>query len=93
MYDSDSEQQSSSFTLNDKTRLSDTKYDNYVQDPQTLDKITVVLKRDRHVLDFGFSISDRLYGTGVYINKIRPNGPADLEGTLIPCMRIYQVQS
>ncbi|CAF4626415.1 unnamed protein product, partial [Rotaria magnacalcarata] len=33
----------------------------------------------------------RLYGTGVYVNKIRPNGPAELEGTLVPCMRIYKV--
>ncbi|CAF4552376.1 unnamed protein product, partial [Rotaria magnacalcarata] len=35
----------------------------------------------------------RLYGTGVYVNKIRPNGPAELEGTLVPCMRIYKVNN
>jgi hypothetical protein len=57
----------------------------------TQDTITLVLQRDKRILDFGFSISDRLYGTGVYVNKIRPNGPAELEGTLIPCMRIYRV--
>jgi len=57
------------------------------------DTITLILKRDKRVLDFGFSISDRLYGTGVYVNKIRPNGPAELEGTLMPCMRIYKVNN
>ena len=55
--------------------------------------ITVLLKRDKRALDFGFSISDRLYGTGVYINKVRSNGPAELEGTLKACMRIYKVIS
>lgn len=60
---------------------------------QHFDTINVVLHRDKRILDFGFSISDRLYGTGVYINKIRPNGPAELEGTLIPQMRIYQVEN
>ena len=57
------------------------------------DNLTLVLQRDKRILDFGFSISDRLYGTGVYVNKIRPNGPAELEGTLIPCMRIYKVSA
>lgn len=72
----------------------DTKYDNCgtaVNRPK-YDTVTLVLNRDKRVLDFGFSISDRLYGTGVYVNKIRPNGPAELEGTLIPCMRIYKVR-
>jgi len=69
----------------------DEKYDNYTKYRKGIDTITLVLKRDKRVLDFGFSISDRLYGTGVYVNKIRANGPAELEGTLIPCMRIYKV--
>ncbi|CAF1103509.1 unnamed protein product [Rotaria sordida] len=91
----DHERQSSCI-LNDKpigTNIYDAKYDNYTKDRLTNDSITVILKRDKRVLDFGFSISDRLYGTGVYINKIRPNGPAELEGTLIPCMRIYKVNN
>ena len=71
----------------------DTKYDNCaaLTSRPKYDTITLMLKRDPRILDFGFSISDRLYGTGVYVNKIRPNGPADLEGTLMPCMRIYRV--
>jgi hypothetical protein len=71
----------------------DTKYDNCtttINRPR-YDTITLLLKRDKRILDFGFSISDRLYGTGVYVNKIRPNGPAELEGTLMACMRIYKV--
>jgi hypothetical protein len=85
--------------LNDKSlknasNLYDTKYDNCILSNNRLksDTITLTLQRDKRVLDFGFSISDRLYGTGVYVNKIRPNGPAELEGTLVPCMRIYQVR-
>ncbi len=92
---SDGERQISS-AVNDKsirTNIFDTKYDNYNKFRSGNDIVTIVLKRDKRVLDFGFSISDRLYGTGVYVNKIRPNGPAELERTLIPCMRIYKVYS
>ncbi|CAF1005411.1 unnamed protein product [Rotaria sp. Silwood1] len=92
---SDHERQNSCI-LHDKsigTNIYETKYDNFIRDRVANDTITVILKRDKRVLDFGFSISDRLYGTGVYINKIRPNGPAELEGTLIPCMRIYKVNN
>ncbi len=85
-----------SCVLNDKSirpNMYDGKYDNYTRCRTGNNNITLVLKRDKRVLDFGFSISDRLYGTGVYVNKIRANGPAELEGTLIPCMRIYKVFS
>ena len=84
----------SDHTLRNNTNLYDTKYDNCSTTSTNrpkYDTITLVLKRDERVLDFGFSISDRLYGTGVYVNKIRPNGPAELEGTLMPCMKIYKV--
>ncbi len=80
-------------SLRNNSNHYDTKYDNYTKSINLprYDTISLILKRDKRVLDFGFSISDRLYGTGVYVNKIRPNGPAELEGTLIPCMRIYKV--
>jgi len=77
----------------DEKSLRPNPYDNYARFRMPPDSISLILKRDKRVLDFGFSISDRLYGTGVYVNKIRPNGPAELEGTLIPCMRIYKVIS
>jgi hypothetical protein len=81
--------------LRNNTNYYDTKYDNCTR-PTTrpqYDTINLTLKRDQRIQDFGFSISDRLYGTGVYVNKIRPHGPAELEGTLMPCMRIYKVCS
>ncbi len=93
MHHSDNERQVS-FVSNGNSiqpNMNGAKYDNYARLRSGTDTITLGLKRDKRVLDFGFSISDRLYGTGVYVNKIRPNGPAELEGTLIPCMRIYQV--
>lgn len=81
--------------LRHNSSLYDTKYDNCTSTNGRIksDTITLVLQRDQRILDFGFSISDRLYGTGVYVNKIRPNGPAEVEGTLVPCMRIYKVGS
>ena len=80
-------------SLRTKINYYDTKYDNCTTTNHRprCDTITLMLKRDKRVLDFGFSISDRLYGTGVYVNKIRPSGPAEIEGTLMPCMRIYKV--
>jgi len=82
-------------TLRNNKNFYDMKYDNCATSTNRPlhDTITLILKRDKRVLDFGFSISDRLYGTGVYVNKIRPNGPAELEGTLMPCMRIYKVNN
>lgn len=41
--------------------------------------------------DFGFSVSDGFLEKGVYVNMIRPDGPADRAG-LKPYDRILQVQ-
>lgn len=41
--------------------------------------------------DFGFSVSDGLYERGVYINRIRKGGPADVSTGLQPYDRILQV--
>lgn len=43
--------------------------------------------------DYGFSVSDGLYVKGVYINRIRKGGPADIVGLLRPYDRIIQVSS
>lgn len=40
--------------------------------------------------DFGFSVSDGFLEKGVYVNMIRPEGPADRAG-LRPYDRILQV--
>lgn len=52
----------------------------------------VTLFKDRVYEDFGFSVSDGLYERGVYINRIRKGGPADLSGVLKPYDRILQVR-
>lgn len=41
--------------------------------------------------DFGFSVSDGFLEKGVYVNMIRPDGPADRAG-LQPYDRILQVK-
>ncbi|XP_072438790.1 glutamate receptor-interacting protein 2 isoform X2 [Chiloscyllium punctatum] len=56
--------------------------------PAELHKITIHKSSENE--DFGFSISDGLLEKGVYVNLIRPNGPADGSG-LQPYDRILQV--
>uniref|UniRef100_A0AAQ5WWW6 PDZ domain-containing protein n=1 Tax=Amphiprion ocellaris TaxID=80972 RepID=A0AAQ5WWW6_AMPOC len=48
------------------------------------------LVKDLESRDFGFSVSDGLLEKGVYVNMIRPEGPADQAG-LKPFDRILQV--
>lgn len=51
----------------------------------------VTLYKDSIYDDYGFSVSDGLYEKGVYVNKIRKDGPADIVGLLKPFDRIIQV--
>lgn len=55
--------------------------------------IHVTLHKDRVYDDYGFSLSDGLYEKGVYINRIRSGGPADVENLLKPFDRILLVSS
>ncbi|KAM6954633.1 glutamate receptor-interacting protein 1 isoform 2-T2 [Aplochiton taeniatus] len=57
-------------------------------EPVELHKMTLTKETDGE--DFGFSVSDGLLEKGVYINNIRPDGPAQLEG-LKPYDRLLQV--
>lgn len=50
----------------------------------------VSIRKDLEIHDFGFSVSDGLLEKGVYVNMIRPAGPADQAG-LKPFDRILQV--
>uniref|UniRef100_A0A671YH19 Glutamate receptor interacting protein 2a n=1 Tax=Sparus aurata TaxID=8175 RepID=A0A671YH19_SPAAU len=52
--------------------------------------LQVTIRKDRESHDFGFSVSDGLLEKGVFVNMIRPDGPADLAG-LKPFDRILQV--
>uniref|UniRef100_A0A670I6B8 Glutamate receptor interacting protein 2 n=1 Tax=Podarcis muralis TaxID=64176 RepID=A0A670I6B8_PODMU len=56
--------------------------------PLELHKITIY--KDPETEDFGFSVSDGLLEKGVYVNMIRPDGPADQCG-LKPYDRVLQV--
>ncbi|XP_039655213.1 glutamate receptor-interacting protein 2-like isoform X5 [Perca fluviatilis] len=58
--------------------------------PITLALHKVTVRRDLESHDFGFSVSDGLLEKGVYVNMIRPDGPADQAG-LKPFDRILQV--
>lgn len=60
-------------------------------DGQSLKTIHVTLYKDQVYDDYGFSVSDGLYERGVYINRIRSNGPADQVSALKPYDRIIQV--
>lgn len=50
------------------------------------------LSKESDLEDFGFSVSDGLLEKGVYVNNIRPGGPADVVG-LKPYDRLLQVGS
>ncbi|XP_023709883.1 glutamate receptor-interacting protein 1 isoform X4 [Cryptotermes secundus] len=56
-----------------------------------LDLYQVTLFKDPVYEDFGFSVSDGLYERGVYINRVRKGGPADMSTVLQPYDRILQV--
>ncbi|XP_061570305.1 glutamate receptor-interacting protein 1 [Cololabis saira] len=58
------------------------------QNPVELHKLT--LEKDSDLEDFGFSVSDGLLDRGVYVNNIRPGGPAD-RGGLRAYDRILQI--
>lgn len=53
----------------------------------------VTLYKDSVYDDYGFSVSDGLYEKGVYVNRIRKGGPADIVGLLRPYDRIIQVMT
>lgn len=55
--------------------------------------IQVMLFKDKVYDDYGFSVSDGLYEKGVFINRIRSGGPADMTGILKPYDRIMQVHT
>ncbi|XP_055930112.1 glutamate receptor-interacting protein 2-like isoform X3 [Argiope bruennichi] len=59
--------------------------------PIEIQKVT--LFKDPVYEDFGFSLSDGKYESGVYINSIRPGGPADISGLIKPLDRILQVNN
>uniref|UniRef100_M4AN14 Glutamate receptor interacting protein 2a n=1 Tax=Xiphophorus maculatus TaxID=8083 RepID=M4AN14_XIPMA len=58
--------------------------------PSSLALQKVSLRKDPESHDFGFSVSDGLLEKGVYVNMIRPDGPAEQAG-LKPYDRILQV--
>ncbi|XP_063072189.1 glutamate receptor-interacting protein 2 isoform X2 [Engraulis encrasicolus] len=58
--------------------------------PTPLELLKVTVMKDPERDDFGFSVSDGFLEKGVYVNMIRPDGPADRSG-LRPFDRILQV--
>ncbi|KAJ8257948.1 hypothetical protein GJAV_G00191490 [Gymnothorax javanicus] len=67
--------------------------DEEVQDitsPTALELLKATVLKDMETDDFGFSISDGYLENGVYVNMIRPDGPAHRAG-LKPYDRILQV--
>lgn len=59
--------------------------------PVPLEVHKVTLFKDKVYEDFGFSVSDGLYEKGIFINRIRKNGPADACGLLKPLDRLLQI--
>ena len=56
-----------------------------------LEVTRVTLFKDQIYEDFGFSVSDGLYERGIFVNRIRKGGPADVSGMIKPFDRILQL--
>ncbi|NXO08933.1 GRIP2 protein, partial [Oriolus oriolus] len=61
-----------------------------IMSPTPLEFHKMTLHKDPESEDFGFSLSDGLLEKGVYVNMVRPDGPADQCG-LKPYDRVLQV--
>jgi len=59
--------------------------------PSNVQVHQITLMKDSVYEDFGFSVSDGLYERGIYINRVRKGGPADISGQLQAFDRILQV--
>ncbi len=62
-----------------------------VPPPVPLEVHRVALFKDKVYEDFGFSVSDGLQERGIFVNRIRRGGPADLSSLLRPLDRILQI--
>ena len=65
--------------------------DNSSNNDERNDRIETTINKDPRFRDFGFSISDNLFGQGIFINKIRNGSPAELNPLLLPFSQIYKV--
>jgi len=55
------------------------------------DRVETTISKDPRYRDFGFSISDNLFGNGIFINRIRNGSPAESNPHLIPFSQIFKV--
>ncbi|XP_058629045.1 glutamate receptor-interacting protein 1 isoform X4 [Onychostoma macrolepis] len=61
-----------------------------IMSPSPVELHKVSLLKDSDLEDFGFSVSDGVLEKGVYVNNIRPGGPAEIGG-LKPYDRMLQI--
>ncbi|XP_073694820.1 glutamate receptor-interacting protein 1-like isoform X13 [Garra rufa] len=61
-----------------------------IMSPTPVELHKVSLMKDSDLEDFGFSVSDGVLEKGVYVNNIRPGGPAEIGG-LKPYDRLLQI--
>ncbi|XP_072529217.1 glutamate receptor-interacting protein 1 isoform X3 [Salminus brasiliensis] len=61
-----------------------------IMSPNPVELHKVSLFKESELEDFGFSVSDGLLEKGVYVNNIRPGGPAEVGG-LKPYDRLLQI--
>lgn len=59
--------------------------------PTPIELCRITLYKYSESENFGFSLSDGVYEKGVYISAIRPGGPAEKCGNLLPFDRILQI--
>ena len=70
-------------------------YDNFnlveAKSDEAEEKIEITISRDSRYKDFGFSISDNFFGSGILVNKIRTGSPAEQNSHMKPFTQIFKV--
>ena len=67
-------------------------YDNFnLENGDSDERVEITINKDQRYKDFGFSISDNVYGKGIFVNKIRMGSPAEQNNFLKPFTQIFKV--
>lgn len=76
---------------NDASHLADESTVSDAPHPAPVELHKVTLLKDSDVEDFGFSVSDGISDKGVFVNTVRPGGPASRSLNVKPFDRILQI--
>lgn len=73
-------------------------YDNFKvsennSDSDVEERVEVTITKDSRFKDFGFSISDNFFGSGILVNKVRGGSPAEESSYMKPFTQIFKINN